>query len=34
MKILVTGGLGYIGSETSYYLIKEGYDVVINYKTI
>ncbi len=29
MKILVTGGLGYIGSETSLYLLKNGYDVVI-----
>ena len=28
-KILVTGGLGYIGSHTSVELIKAGYDVVI-----
>lgn len=29
MKILVTGGLGYIGSHTSVELIKKGFDVVI-----
>ena len=29
MKILVTGGLGYIGSHTSVELINKGFDVVI-----
>lgn len=29
MKILVTGGMGYIGSHTTIQLIKEGYEVVI-----
>ena len=29
MKILVTGGTGYIGSHTSVELINEGYDVII-----
>ena len=29
MKILVTGGTGYIGSHTCVELIKKGYDVVI-----
>lgn len=29
MKILVTGGLGFIGSHTSLLLLEEGYDVVI-----
>ncbi|MDX5429004.1 MAG: NAD-dependent epimerase/dehydratase family protein, partial [Bacteroidota bacterium] len=28
-KILVTGGLGYIGSHTTVELQKEGYEVVI-----
>ena len=29
MKVLLTGGLGYIGSHTAVEMIKEGYDVVI-----
>ncbi|RME76540.1 MAG: UDP-glucose 4-epimerase GalE [Planctomycetota bacterium] len=29
MKLLVTGGLGYIGSHTAYLAIQEGHDVVI-----
>lgn len=29
MKILVTGGAGYIGSHTTYELIDKGYDVVV-----
>ena len=29
MKILVTGGMGYIGSHTCIELIQEGHDVVI-----
>ena len=29
MKILVTGGLGFIGSHTSVELINKGYDVTI-----
>ena len=29
MKILVTGGLGYIGSHTSVELLDAGYDIVI-----
>ena len=29
MKILVTGGTGYIGSHTSVELLNEGYDIVI-----
>ena len=29
MQILVTGGLGYIGSHTSVELISKGFDVVI-----
>ena len=29
MKILVTGGLGYIGSHTCVELLEEGYDVVV-----
>lgn len=29
MKVLLTGGLGYIGSHTAVALIKDGYDVVI-----
>ena len=29
MKILVTGGAGYIGSHTSVVLLERGYDVVI-----
>ena len=29
MKILVTGGAGYIGSHTCLALINEGYDIVI-----
>ena len=29
MKVLVTGGLGYIGSHTSVKLLEEGFDVVI-----
>ncbi len=28
-KILVTGAGGYIGSVTSYYLLKKGYDIVV-----
>jgi UDP-glucose 4-epimerase len=28
-KILVTGGLGYIGSHTVVELIQDGYDVII-----
>ena len=29
MKILVTGGAGYIGSHTCFELLKEGYDVIV-----
>ena len=29
MAVLVTGGVGYIGSHTSIELLEEGYDVVI-----
>ena len=29
MQILVTGGLGYIGSHTSVLLLEKGYDIVI-----
>ena len=29
MKILVTGGLGYIGSHTCVELLEEGYEVVV-----
>ena len=29
MKVLVTGGTGYIGSHTCIELIDEGYDVVV-----
>jgi UDP-glucose 4-epimerase len=29
MTILVTGGTGYVGSHTVYYLIENGYDVVV-----
>jgi UDP-glucose 4-epimerase len=29
MKILVTGGAGYIGSHTCVELLKRGYDVVV-----
>ena len=29
MKILVTGGLGFIGSHTSVELIKQGYEIII-----
>ena len=29
MKVLVTGGAGYIGSHAVYLLIEKGYDVVI-----
>lgn len=29
MKILVTGGAGYIGSHTCIELIKSGYEVVV-----
>ena len=29
MKILVTGGLGYIGSHTAIELINKGYNVII-----
>ena len=29
MQILVTGGLGYIGSHTSVELLQKGFDVVI-----
>ena len=29
MKVLVTGGLGYIGSHTCVELLKEGHEVVI-----
>ena len=29
MKVLVLGGAGYIGSHTVYYLIDNGYDVVV-----
>ena len=29
MKVLITGGLGYIGSHTTVEVLKEGHDVVI-----
>ena len=29
MAVLVTGGVGYIGSHTSIELLEEGYDVLI-----
>ena len=29
MQILVTGGLGYIGSHTSVLLLEKGYDIVV-----
>ena len=29
MRVLVTGGAGYIGSITAELLLKEGYDVVV-----
>ena len=29
MKILVTGGLGYIGSHVSVLLLEKGYEVII-----
>ena len=29
MKVLVTGGLGYIGSHTSVELLEEGHEVVV-----
>ena len=29
MQVLVTGGLGYIGSHTSVLLLEKGYDLVI-----
>ena len=29
MKVLVTGGLGYIGSHTVVELIQKGYEVII-----
>ena len=29
MAVLVTGGLGYIGSHISFCMIKEGYKVVV-----
>ena len=29
MKLLVTGGAGFIGSHTSLLLLEEGYDLVI-----
>ena len=29
MKVLVTGGAGYIGSHATYMLIEKGYDVVV-----
>ena len=29
MKILVTGGLGYIGSHTSVELLEAGYEIII-----
>ena len=29
MQVLVTGGLGYIGSHTCVLLLEKGYDIVI-----
>ena len=29
MQILVTGGLGYIGSHTTVLLLEKGYDIVV-----
>lgn len=29
MKILVTGGAGYIGSHTAIKLLEKGYDIVV-----